>query len=368
MKLTLLAFVLATAISKTAGAYHSLRSYKEGESKEAVEAELDSRTGTRSLQATFSTKSLGTRTMFLVRVSARDSAPHEFSLHEWIDMHFGTDTTSFKSVIEGCSFSKLQVVNVGGIDVMLDGSVHGYDRPSDFLDAARTKVETALGAPIESLADHIVYCQPLDATWWTAIGPQDSNRINMHGSTCTSLSVLAHEFGHNLDLLHAGQDSRRYGDGTGMMGASYKASDGPKKCFNGYHHYQLRWFEDRQLDLYDYSRPRIIKLATFVDYDKATPGQPVLISLSDTFYLQYNRAKGINEGTNEMQDLVTVTENAPGFSLLHQGLNVSESFTWVQVGQQVYVSVCRRVDAATLSEPDVMEIAIGTDKNWCDFF
>jgi Gametolysin peptidase M11 len=359
-------FLLATVVSEAIGVSHSLR-YKGGDSKGAVEAELDFLPNSpRSLQAHYSTKSLGTRTFFFVRVSARDATPHPFSLQEWIDMHFRTDTTSFKSVIEGCSFWKLKVVNVGGMDVMLDGSVHDYDRPSHYLDAARAKVEIALDAPVTSLADHVVYCQPRNASWWTAIGPQDSNRINMHATTCTSLSVLVHEFGHNLDLLHSGQDDNRYGDETGMMGPSYGASDGPKKCFNGYKHYQLRWFEDRQLDLYNFSRPQIIKLATFVDYHKTTPAQYVVINLSDMFYIQYNRAKGVNEGTNEMQDLVTVTEDSPGYSLLRQGLNVNESFSWVQEEKTVFVSVCRRIDAATLSQPDVMEIAVGFDQSWCD--
>lgn len=367
MKLSLLTCVLATAISGAIGVKHSLR-YKVGDSDVPVEAELDFLpNNTRYLQAEYSTKSLGTRSFFFVRVTARDATPHPFSLHEWIDMHFRTDTTSFKTVIEGCSFWKLKVINVGGIDVTLDGSYRDYDRPSHYLDAAREKVEAAFDAPVASLADHVVYCQPRNASWWTAIGPQDSNRINMHATACTSLSMLAHEFGHNLNLLHSGQDDNRYGDQTDIMGPSYFASDGPKKCFNGYKHYQLRWFEDRKLDLYDFSRPQIIKLATFVDYHKTTPTQPVIINLSDLFYIQYNRAKGINEGTTEMHDLVTVTENSAGWSLLRRGLNVSESFTWVQGERNLFLSVCRRIDAESLSQPDLMEVAVGFDQSWCDF-
>jgi hypothetical protein len=93
----------------------------------------------------------------------------------------------------------------------------------------------------------------------------------------------------------------------------------------------------------------------------------VIVNVGDLFYLQYNRAKGINEGTlEEMRDKVTVTHNDKYMSVLDQGLSVGDTFVCVHGNcRALFVSVCARVDAAGPDEPDIMEIAIGYDKNWC---
>jgi Gametolysin peptidase M11 len=320
----------------------------------------------RDLQAINSTKSLGTRTFYFVRVSVRDSTPHTFSLQQWMNAHFQTVTTSFKTVLESCSFGKLRVVNNGGIDVTAAGSFKDYGRPSTWLAEAVKQANLKLGKDVFTMANHIIFCQPRNATWWTAIGPQNGNRVNMHSTTCMSLAVLVHEFGHNMNLLHASEGTNTYGDETGMMGASPGNSDGPKRCFNGYHHYQLRWFEDRHLNLADFTTPRKIQLATFVDYAKTTPAQPVIVNAAN-YYLQYNRAKGMNEGTKEKKDLVTVVENTQSMSKLYAGLGPGNSYVRVFNGRNLYIAACRYLNATTATQPDVMEITIGYDKNWCGF-
>jgi hypothetical protein len=151
-----------------------------------------------------------------------------------------------------------------------------------------------------------------------------------------------------------------------MMGISYSITDGPKKCFNGYKNYQLRWYEDRHLNLYDFTEPRLIQLAAFADYDKTGPQHSVIINVDDLFFLQYNRAKGINSGTNIMRDLVTFTENQPSRSDLEGGLGIGGSLVRPHEGKMLFVSVCHRVNATTSDQPDVMEITIGYHKNWCD--
>lgn len=318
----------------------------------------------RDLPAVNSTRSLGTRTFYFVRVSVQDSIPHAFSLQQWMNAHFQTATTSFKTVLEACSFGKLRVVNNGGIDVMADGSYKNYTAPSKWLAEAVKQANKKLGKDVYTMANHILFCQPRNASWWTAIGPQNGNRINMHSTTCMSLSVLTHEFGHNMNLLHAAEGNKPYGDETGFMGASYNPSDGPKKCFNGYHHYQLRWFEDRHRNLADFTTPVKIQLATFVDYAKTTPSQPVIVNAAD-FFLQYNRAKGMNNATREMKDVVTVTQNIPSNSILQAGLGPGNSYVYVVNGRNLYFAACRYINATTASQPDVMEITIGYDKNWC---
>jgi hypothetical protein len=127
--------------------------------------------------------------------------------------------TSFKTVVEGCSFGKLKVVSNGGMDVTLDRPLLTYNDKYEFVAEAQAKVEAALGYPMDRLADHIVYCQPRDfLPNWIAVGIQNGNRINIHGTRCLSLSLLMHEWGHNLNLLHSGTaNGDEYGDMTGTL-------------------------------------------------------------------------------------------------------------------------------------------------------
>jgi Gametolysin peptidase M11 len=257
------------------------------------------------------------------------------------------------------------LVSNGGLDVTVDGSYKDYVKPRDWLNAAVAKAGAVLDKDVYTMADHIVFCQPRNATWWAATGIVNGNRINLHATTCASLSVLVHELGHNLNLLHSAEGTNSYGDETGYMGASYGASDGPRKCFNGYKHYQLRWFENRHLNLNAFTTPRKVLLAAFADYDKTTTAHSVIVNVGGMFFLQYNRAKGINEGTEEMKNLVTVTANTVRFSVLLRGLGVGQSHTQAHNNKMLYVSACRRIDATRSTQPDVMEIAIGYGRNWC---
>jgi hypothetical protein len=152
------------------------------------------------------------------------------------------------------------------------------------------------------------------------------------------------------------------------MGASAIESDGPRKCFNGYKSYQLRWYADRHLILRSFSAPRKIQLAAFVDYRKTRAYvQPVVINLFDKFFLQYNRAKGINSGTLLMRDRVTIVSNNPSQTDLLVGLGPGMVWTTMIGGRRLYVAVCRRVNAPVASKtaPDVMVLTIGFRQNWC---
>jgi hypothetical protein len=152
------------------------------------------------------------------------------------------------------------------------------------------------------------------------------------------------------------------------MGASGRESNGPQRCFNGYKSYQLRWYEDRHLNLHVFTTPRKIQLAAFVDYRKTTANtHHVIVNVDNLFFLQYNRAKGINAGTFEMKDLVTVVSNTPTQSALLAGLGPGNVRTAAHGGRTLYVAACRRIDApvGSTTVPDVMEMTIGYDRNWC---
>lgn len=95
------------------------------------------------------------------------------------------------------------------------------------------------------------------------------------------------------------------------MGFGSTEVGGPDKCFNAQKHWTLGWFEDRSLSLDLMDLPWTGTLASFVHYNKTSLSQPVVITVGgrtgQKVYLQYNRAEGINKGTNLYINRVTVT-------------------------------------------------------------
>lgn len=77
---------------------------------------------------------------------------------------------------------------------------------------------------------------------------------------------------------------------------------GPSRCFNGYHFSFLKWFTDRQVKVSPWNHTKTT-LATFVDYARTNSSQVVILQV-DNYYLVYNRAKGVNVGTEEAKNQV----------------------------------------------------------------
>jgi hypothetical protein len=118
----------------------------------------------------------------------------------------------------------------------------------------------------------------------------------------------------------------------------------------------------------DPSSPRTIRLATFVDYPRATTSEPVVINVMGTYFLQYNRAKGMNAETKERANAVTVTENTPSKSLSVAGLGQGGSFTksnFRGTGKTLYVVACDRRDGGGSNGADIMVVAIGYGRSYC---
>ena len=68
------------------------------------------------------------------------------------------------------------------------------------------------------------------------------------GSTCNAfnrwsddVNTTSHEFGHNLNLAHAGVGSNQYADYSSFMG--YSLSNGVR-ALDGAHHWQMGWYEN----------------------------------------------------------------------------------------------------------------------------
>jgi hypothetical protein len=132
-------------------------------------------------------------------------------------------------------------------------------------------------------------------------------------------------------------------------------------------HSQLGWYSNRVLTVNPASGRRL-KLATFVDYSRAAPDEPVVISILGKYFLQYNRAKGMNAETNEKANLVTVTDNARSKSLSAAGLGPGNRFVrsnFLGTGRTLVVVVCDRREGAGANGADLMVVSIGYGRSFC---
>jgi hypothetical protein len=99
-------------------------------------------------------------------------------------------------------------------------------------------------------------------------------------------------------------------------------------CFNGAKHWALGWYDDRKIDI-DASQGWVGNIIAFVDSQAATGDDKVIIKVNN-YYIQYNRAKAINSGTQEKRDELTVTQTSNLAS-------TSESITGLSAANKVFV-------------------------------
>ena len=123
--------------------------------------------------------------------------------------------------------------------------------------------------------------------------------------------MLLLKIGHNLKYAHSNQGGITYADETGVMGYNNETDDGPALCFNSVKSWQSGWYTAKSFT---------VKLGESFDgdlYGVADFGNStakyVLIKIdgqgSDDFYVTFNRKAGINSGTVEAANKVTVTKS-----------------------------------------------------------
>ncbi len=116
------------------------------------------------------------------------------------------------------------------------------------------------------------------------------------------------QLGHNLNYGHSNKNGT-YKDQTGMMGYSYSNDDGPIMCFNGAKSWQTGWYTSKS-KVISPGEVFISKLYGIVDYNN-TALSFVLFKINDAsatdLYVTYNCQSGINLGTQEGGNQVTIT-------------------------------------------------------------
>lgn len=297
---------------------------------------------------------------------------------------FDRASKSLASQMTACSFGKLNIEMAqcrncvdGVLEVDLGYTVAG--RQSRDVEKDLVRRLGAYGG--ETAFDHVMYCIPTGTLsgksgFWTAFALGTNIRSVYNGQVCGLLSAHAHEFGHNLGLAHSGEDIRLignqyefrdYADETGYMGylENVPIADQPKQCFNAHKHWQLGWYEDHAVDLTEtilVNHTWVGHLVSFVDYDKAPFGEAVVIRIGD-LYVQYNQAKGLNEGTREYRNTAVIIQ-APGpgqVSKLLAGVGNGYSFrvpSFQDTGFDIVFMVCYQ---RYYGPPDSIQLSITLD-------
>jgi hypothetical protein len=194
-------------------------------------------------------------------------------------------------------------------------------------------------------------------TGWIAYAFTGEYRTFFNDLWCSYVSAQVHEVGHNMNLDHS-NDHGEYGDGTSMMGYSYGYDDLPSMCFDGAKHWVLGWYDDRKLEVDPSQGTWVGNVVAFVDYELATGYDNILLKVGN-YYIQYNRAKGVNVGVQEKLDEVTITEAQvlTGFSESITGLSASSRSYIFQTsgGASAVIEFC---EAFTEQGADKVKVSI----------
>lgn len=111
----------------------------------------------------------------------------------------------------------------------------------------------------------------------------------------------------------------------------------------------------------------MVRLAAFVDYDKTSNNDTVLVKVMDSFYIQYNRAKRMNRDTGENRNQVIITQQREDGTETLAGLSVGESFA-LPAGskgeREVVIEACEKASGKR-SGPDLMVVGITRGASLC---
>lgn len=127
-----------------------------------------------------------------------------------------------------------------------------------------------------------------------------------------------HEFGHNIALHHSGYNGASYADHSCIMGNPSYGDDGPQFCWNGAKSWETTWYQQDSMTV-DPSAGAVnftlIGVADWADNVYTSGDHKVVLRIQDStetqsFYVMYNRRKGINNGgtKNFANNQVTVTQ------------------------------------------------------------
>jgi len=218
----------------------------------------------------------------------------------------------------------------------------------------------------------------LSNTWIVSISILSSDLEFPISHTCLMsplLLLLFTQIGHNLGYAHSNEGGQSYADQTGMMGYSYGQDDGPTMCFNAAKSWQTQWYVSKSFTV-DPSASSSAqncfegKLYGIADFSNAA-STVVLAKIDDAsatdYFVTFNRQTGINSGTQEAGNLVTVTTTGNegtsyAESSLLAKLGAGGSWSGTIDGKTMVVSV---LSITTSSSPGYATVRISENGNSC---
>jgi len=175
------------------------------------------------------------------------------------------------------------------------------------------------------LADYIIYCLPPGTfkKGKIAYAYMNSWLSVFNDEWCTSASLLMHELGHSMNFGHSnggqepgpsGYQLGAYGDESGKMGYAYPNKKGPRSCFNAAKSYQAGWYKDKSVTINSSGKTPCFDgvLYGIADYPIANAVLFKVQTTDSDYYINYNAKKGINQGTQEAGNMVTVVSRPRG--------------------------------------------------------
>ena len=238
-----------------------------------------------------------------------------------------------KSQFEACNHNQVLIeqatefstilnnnVTVNGI-VNVEVDVLAEEGNVNVLEHRAIEVAENTYGPLAETYDLVMFCLPPGTGDWLAYAYINDWRSFYNNKWCQRVSAQMHEIGHNLNLGHSGlPNDSEYADKSGMMGFSYNVDNGPIQCFNPAKSFQLGWYTKQILSInpLDYiGEPQTFILNGVADYQKDGSNGDALVSLrleleglegGVDYYVGYNRQVGCNIGTEQVPNLVTITE------------------------------------------------------------
>jgi len=289
---------------------------------------------------------LGKQTILGVRIIAKDSSTtsNETVLGNSI---FGSDDMKLNSVlslatqIKACSYDKMNIVkafdrsgtsqNSGDVSILngmvtvLIPLVSTTQGDAIMRNAISTEINEIFKNSPEELADYVIYCLPPGTfkKGKIAYAYMNSWLSVFNDEWCTSASLLMHELGHSMNFGHSnggqepgptGYPPGAYGDESGKMGYAYPNKKGPRSCFNAAKSYQTGWYKDKSVTINSSGNIPCFDgvLHGIADYPIANTVLLKVQTTSSDYFINYNAKKGINQGTQEAGDMVTVVSRPRG--------------------------------------------------------
>lgn len=297
----------------------------------------------------------GDRSVLAVRVVAPDISTTA-SAATISDEIFGTsgDAFNLKSGFSDCSYDVLNFLPTtdsratNGVYTVTMTENIGALTNSELQNKVVNQLTAELGT-LNTQFNHVMLCLPPITGFGGIAYAYINSWLSVYKDNwCNYPSAQLHEIGHNIGLAHSGEGTQQYADQSGMMGYSYSSDEGPKMCFNNAKNWQLGWYADKRTIATPLVTAWSGDLVGISDYGAATTQSVILKVEGDDidYYVGFNRQAGINSGTREAGNLVTVQSRALGTnyaqSTLIAKLGAGQSYAITNFGaaaDTVYITV-----------------------------